>query len=94
MKITKTSPFSGNTNVMEIDVTQEQIALWESGTLIQNAMPNLSADEREFIMTGITPSEWAEAFGSSEEEDDGCIGEFTHPAQYIDDNDSYHPDED
>ena len=62
MKITKTSPFSGNTNVMEIDVTQEQIALWESGVLIQNAMPNLSADEREFIMTGITPAEWDSAF--------------------------------
>ena len=62
MKITKTSPFSGNTNVMEIDVTQEQIALWESGTLIQNAMPNLSADEREFIKTGITPEEWDSAF--------------------------------
>ena len=58
MLITKTSPFSGNTNVMEIDVTQEQIALWESGTLIQNAMPNISADEREFIMTGVTPEEW------------------------------------
>jgi hypothetical protein len=94
MLIIRTSPFSGNTNSMEIEVTQEQLSSWENGTLIQNAMPNLSADEREFIMTGITPSEWAEAFGSSEEEDDGCIGEFTHPAQYIDDNDSYHPDED
>jgi len=62
MKITKTSPFSGNTNVMEIDVTQEQLSSWESGVLIQNAMPNLSADEREFIMTGITPEEWDSAF--------------------------------
>ncbi len=62
MLITKTSPFSGNTNVMDIDVTEEQIALWESGVLIQNAMPNLSADEREFIMTGITPAEWDSAF--------------------------------
>ena len=62
MLITRTSPFSGNTNVMEIDVTQEQIALWESGVLIQNAMPNLSADEREFIKTGITPAEWDSAF--------------------------------
>jgi len=25
-------------------------------------MPNLSADEREFLMTGITPDEWDEAF--------------------------------
>ena len=62
MLITKTSPFSGNTNVMEIDVTQEQIALWESGTLIQNAMPHLTPDEREFIMTGITSEEWDSAF--------------------------------
>ena len=62
MKITKTSPFSGNTNVMEIDVTKEQLSSWESGVLIQNAMPNLSADEREFIMTGITPAEWDSAF--------------------------------
>ena len=75
MKITKTSPFTNTTNVMDINVTQEQIALWESGTLIQNAMPNISADEREFIMTGITPSEWAEAFGSSEEEEEEDDGQ-------------------
>ena len=47
---------------MEIEVTQEQLSSWESGTLIQNAMPHLSADEREFIMTGITPEEWDSAF--------------------------------
>ena len=62
MKIIRTSPFSGNTNSMEIEVTQEQLSSWESGVLIQNAMPNLSADEREFIMTGITPEEWDSAF--------------------------------
>ena len=62
MLITKTSPISNKTNVMEIDVTEEQIALWESGTLIQNAMPHLTPDEREFIMTGITPEEWDSAF--------------------------------
>ena len=62
MLIIRTSPFSGNTNSMEIEVTQEQLSSWENGTLIQNAMPNLSADEREFIMTGITPEEWDSAF--------------------------------
>ena len=62
MLITKTSPFSGNTNVMEIDVTQEQLSSWKSGTLIQDAMPHLTPDEREFIMTGITPEEWDSAF--------------------------------
>ena len=62
MLITRLSPFSNKENSMEIEVTQEQIALWESGTLIQNAMPHLTPDEREFIMTGITPEEWDSAF--------------------------------
>ena len=58
MLITKTSMLSGNTSSMDIDVSQDQIDLWQGGSLIQNVMPNLSADEREFIMTGITPEEW------------------------------------
>lgn len=62
MKITRTSPFSHKTATMDIDVTQEQLDTWHSGTVIQRAMPNLSADEREFIMTGITPDEWEEIF--------------------------------
>ena len=70
MQITRISMFTNKVHTMDINVTQEQIALWESGTLIQNAMPNLSADEREFIKTGVTPSEWAGVFGE-EAEDDG-----------------------
>jgi len=63
MLITRTSPFSGNTNSMEIEVTIEQLRSWrQDGILIQDAMPNLSADEREFIKTGITPEEWDSAF--------------------------------
>jgi hypothetical protein len=63
MKITRTSRISAETNVMDIDVTEEQLALWESGMLIQEAMPNIGSDEREFIMTGITPQEWDNAMG-------------------------------
>jgi hypothetical protein len=63
MTVTKTSSFSGNVNTLDIDVTEEQIASWQGGELIQNAMPNLTADEREFIKTGITAEEWEELFG-------------------------------
>ena len=63
MTITKTSPFSGNTNTLDIDVTEEQIVAWQGGELIQRAMPDLTADEREFIKTGITAEEWKELFG-------------------------------
>ena len=31
---------------------------------IQEAMPHLTPDEREFIMTGITAEEWAKEYGS------------------------------
>lgn len=60
-----TSMLTGQTHVMEIDEwTQEQfdarLKLWQDGMLIQEAFPELNEDQREFIMTGITPDEWAE----------------------------------
>jgi hypothetical protein len=66
MKITRTSPFSGETNTLEIAVTEAQFSDWKRGELIQNAMPNLTNDEREFIMTGITAKEWKDTFGGEE----------------------------
>ena len=62
MQITKTSMFSGNTATREISVTQAELDDRASGTLIQNALPSLSADDREFLMTGATPEEWDEMF--------------------------------
>lgn len=58
MLVYRKSPVSNRINVQEIDVTEEQIKDWEDGTLIQNAMPLLTTDEREFIKTGVTREEW------------------------------------
>jgi hypothetical protein len=64
MRITKTSLLSGRTNTREIDVTVDQLHQWRDGpAFIQDVMPNLSADDREFLMTGVTPEEWQSAFG-------------------------------
>lgn len=63
MNITRTSPFTGRRHTMDIPVTAEQIANWQAGALIQNAMPNLTPDQREFLMTGITADEWNRTFG-------------------------------
>ena len=60
MLVKKESILSGKSHEMEIDVINKEIALWMEGTLIQDAMPNLTASEREFLMTGITPAEWGE----------------------------------
>ncbi|MBT6364822.1 MAG: hypothetical protein HOJ68_01400 [Bacteroidetes bacterium] len=63
MKITRVSPFSNKKTTLEIAVTARQIASWEKGELIQDAMPNLTPAEREFIKMGITPDEWDDIFG-------------------------------
>ena len=62
MIITKQSVMSGIVRDREIDVTRNQLDKWKGGMLIQDAMPHLSADDREFIMTGITPEEWDGVF--------------------------------
>jgi len=58
MVYTKRSTLTGKLNQMDLDITQEQIDTWKSGKLIQNVMPHLSAEEREFLISGTTPSEW------------------------------------
>jgi len=58
MLITKMSMMSGDINTREIDVTEFQLERWKGGHLIQDVMPDLSPDDREFLMTGITPEEW------------------------------------
>ena len=63
MKITRVSPFSNKKTTLELDVTARQIASWEKGEMIQDAMPNLTVAEREFIKTGITPDERDDIFG-------------------------------
>ena len=64
MKITKISQLTGMVRTIDLPVTQEQIDRWKSGELIQRAMPHLDDDAREFLMTGIVPSEWDAAFGT------------------------------
>ena len=67
MKITRLSPISGVTRTMELDVTAKQIVSWEKGEMIQNVFPHLTAGEREFIKTGITPDDWDSMFGDGGE---------------------------
>lgn len=71
MLITRVSQQSGVQRTKDIPVTEDQITEWKSGTHIQRAMPNLSDDDREFIMTGIVPEEWNEMFPPEEETKQG-----------------------
>jgi hypothetical protein len=59
---------SGITRTKDFPVTREQLHAWQTGTPIQRAIPHLSADDREFLMTGITPEEWAKTFPPDHDE--------------------------
>ena len=68
MLITRKSSFTGIVHTMDLPVTQEQIDAWKSGVLIQNAFPNLSIADKEFLKSGCTQQEWDEAMGSEDDE--------------------------
>lgn len=51
--------------------------LWMNGAFIQRAFPFLNADEREFLMTGITSEEWDKLF--PEDDDDETKGDNNGP---------------
>ena len=61
MKITRTSTLTGEETTMDLEITSEQLEEYNlppnERRLIQDIMPDLSADEREFLITGITPME-------------------------------------
>ena len=62
MKVTRTSMFTGITRTIDLPITEHDLRAWNNGMLIQNACPDLTADQREFIMTGVTSEEWEETF--------------------------------
>jgi hypothetical protein len=70
MLITRTSQISRTNFTMELDITYDQLDRinnrYETKELIQDIVPNLSKEEREFLITGITPKEWNELFNEIE----------------------------
>jgi hypothetical protein len=63
MQITRKSIISGIERTKDLDISEEQYNRWKTtGLLIQDAFPNLSEDDREFILTGITSDEWDKTF--------------------------------
>jgi hypothetical protein len=66
MEIIRQSQLSGAIHVMDIDISEELLARVENRRanqeLIQNIVPHLPKEEREFLVTGITPEEWELAF--------------------------------
>ena len=62
--ITKPCPYCGT--VSKVGVPESGYRQWKSGTRIQDALPMLSADEREILMSGVCPSCWDDVFGGAD----------------------------
>ena len=69
LTVVKLSYLTGTQNQMVLPVTQEQISRWEGGELVQDVFPDLDENQREFLITGITPDEWENALGVDDDND-------------------------
>ena len=57
---------TGKVRTKNLPITETQLEKWANGEIIQNVFPNLSADDREFLISGSTAEEW-EKFYSEED---------------------------
>ena len=71
MKIVRISIITNKLHEMNLPITEEQYARWKRGALVQDVFPELTPDQREFILSGITPDEWAGAFPRGDNESEG-----------------------
>ena len=50
-----------------VELLPWQYGSWINGDKVTDFAPNMSADQREFLITGTTPGEWNEMFADLEE---------------------------
>lgn len=65
--VTRKSVLTGKETTMTLCFNEQDYQDWLDGKFVQDAMPYLTAAEREFLMTGITESEWETAFAEPSE---------------------------
>ena len=68
MVVVAISAATGEKHAMPLAITEAQVYDWAKGASIQDAMPDLSSEGREFLMTGITQVEWDSLFSETEED--------------------------
>lgn len=66
-KVTRQSPLTNGPVTRTLPLTLDQYSRWERGELIQIALPHLTPDEREFLLTGMSEEEWKTNFSDDEE---------------------------
>lgn len=62
MQISKMNMMTGQINTMEVNCTEQEFFRWQAGEFVQDAMPNATPTQREFLITGMTEAEQEELF--------------------------------
>lgn len=86
--VTMTSILSGTISTRLLDIDEDQYEYWKlkrrmgmTCKLVQDEFPNLSDEDREFLLTGITPQEWDSTFGEPDDKFSQCLkGALEHQA--------------
>lgn len=64
--ITRTSITSKIERTLKLPITEQQYQKWKAGNLIQEVMPQLTAADREFLMSGMIDAEWKAMWGDDD----------------------------
>ena len=72
IQVTRLSVVTRKMNTMELPISQEHLDIYDTvgDILVQDAFPNLDKEQREFLISGITPDEWNKTFGEEEGDDE------------------------
>ena len=65
IQVTRQSVITKKMNTMELPIKQEHLDIYDTvgDILVQDAFPNLDKEQREFLISGITPQEWNKYIG-------------------------------
>lgn len=68
MLITKSCIHCGETHTYDLPITEEQWSEYRKPgrRLVQDIMPQLNAEMREFLISGLSPECWNDLFGKDE----------------------------
>ena len=90
MEVTRTSRLTGVTRTIDLPITEEQLIDFGRGARVQDALWNLSAEQREFFMTGITEDEWQKFIVVHDEDDEEEADEPDHGNSFTKNEDNYY----
>jgi len=70
MKVTRQSMASGKTRTKDLPITPVQYVKYIRGEgHVQDIMPDLPPEDREFLISGVTQEEWEESYGKNEDDE-------------------------